>query len=614
MKENAYITFLSSDNYIYYILALNDSFKKTNSKYKLYCMITEDVHQETIDILNKIDLPYIQIDSTPFKKIAEEMKKRKMVGKYVNALAKLYIFNLTQFNKCVFLDSDLTILQNIDDLFDKPDWSAVEDCLPYHKRPQKYIIGESSFCSGMFVFSPNEQFYSKLLYQLPNLQEGIKWHDQAILAYNNQNWMQQTELHLPCEYDLLIAAQEDVLNKYLTLGGKQENIKVKHYVSHKDAPYDKKEAYYFWDNVYEEYYRYYIYINKIITDNKLDIELCHLENIYKLSEKNNHHIKDKLLIDLVVPYVDSTDPNWQKLFIQYNKDIDKTISGKERFRGQGDFFRFFFRGIEKNIPWINNIYLLVQSKSQVPKWLDQTNVKIITHDQFIPKEYLPTFNSCTIEMFLWNISGLVEKFIYLNDDFFITNYISADKLFFNNKCLFNLISRSITKNYSLYDYHCSNNYKLLFGETQNYLHLDHEIRPLYKSKIIECYNKYKKEIDKSISQFRTNKNYNIYLYSLYLIKNNLQANSLLKENYIDNKSSKENFKLLDTYNKPVLCINDTSEEENIYENKYLIWEFYQRFPNKSKYELYDMNKKPVKPEVEKSKSKADGQSNCYLYF
>ena len=120
MKNYAYLTFLSTDNYIYYILALYDSWKTTKSNYPLYCVITDNVSKNTIEILDKIGLPYIQIDSTPFKTIAKAMKDIKMVGKYVNALSKLSIFNLTQFEKCVFLDSDLVIYHNIDDLFDKP--------------------------------------------------------------------------------------------------------------------------------------------------------------------------------------------------------------------------------------------------------------------------------------------------------------------------------------------------------------------------------------------------------------------------------------------------------------------------------------------------------------
>lgn len=72
-------------------------------------------------------------------------------------------------------------------------------------------------------------------------------------------------------------------------------------------------------------------------------------------------------IDLVVPYVDASDKNWQAEFLKYNaKKTSEAVNAKNRFRGQGDFFRYFFRSVAKNMPWINNVFLLVMSKSQVP--------------------------------------------------------------------------------------------------------------------------------------------------------------------------------------------------------------------------------------------------------
>ena len=32
---------------------------------------------------------------------------------------KIHVFNLVQYEKCVFLDADTLVLQNIDDLFDR---------------------------------------------------------------------------------------------------------------------------------------------------------------------------------------------------------------------------------------------------------------------------------------------------------------------------------------------------------------------------------------------------------------------------------------------------------------------------------------------------------------
>lgn len=93
------------------------------------------------------------------------------------------------------------------------------------------------------------------------------------------------------------------------------------------------------------------------------------------------------------------------------------------------FFKYVFRGIDLYANWINNVFLIVQSESQVPKWINRKNVKIVCHDQFIPHEFLPTFNSCTIECFMHKIPGLGPLFIYSNDDMYMFNDIRPDDFF-----------------------------------------------------------------------------------------------------------------------------------------------------------------------------------------
>ncbi len=321
-------------------------------------------------------------------------------------------------------------------------------------------------------------------------------------------------------------------------------------------------------------------------------------------------------IDLVVPYVDSTDPVWQKIFFNAKLKAGHNIGeagDTSRFRSQGDFFRYFFRSIEKNMPWINNVFLIVQSNSQIPVWLDTSKVKIVLHDQFIPKKYLPTFNSGTIEMFLQNIPELSEYFIYANDDIYALKGLSVDNFFSNNKCVFNYLWDSdISKN----DWRkmCQNNYDLIYGTNKAipYARLDHEFRPYIKSKMQECYKTYKNQIEKSISAFREPKNLTVYLYSLYLLKNNLQKNSPLKIGYLCSKSDSNTL----TYNfstKDTICLNDTSNTINIYTNKVIRSFFWSQFSSKSKYELYDTNNlKEILKKIDNKK--ADGRPDTYLYF
>ena len=308
-------------------------------------------------------------------------------------------------------------------------------------------------------------------------------------------------------------------------------------------------------------------------------------------------------IDLVVPYVDSNDPVWIKLFNQYNPDKNKeieAINAKNRFRGQGDFFRFFFRGIESNLSWIRNIYLIVQNKTQIPHWLDTSKVKIITHADFIPKEFLPTFNSCTIELFLWNIPDLSQNFIYANDDVFILNKLNPSDFIENGK-----IKETFKHNRldGMFGKHCDNVNKLIFGNLDNFIRPTHGLRFYLKSELIKCYNAYKLELNKSITKFRAPNNFNCFVYNLWQVKQKLTINPGIPCEYM----TKCNIAALNS--ATTVCINDTDPDLNIYSDINLITWFYHKLSKKSRFELTD-----YKPKLVEKRTMADGKPGCYLYF
>ena len=271
-------------------------------------------------------------------------------------------------------------------------------------------------------------------------------------------------------------------------------------------------------------------------------------------------------IDLVVPYVNMDDENWKKLAKENKIFIDVN-----RFRGQGEFFRYFFRGIEKNLPWINNIFLLVQSESQIPCWLNKNKVKVILHEQFIPSEFLPVFSSCTIEMFLQNIPGLSEHFLYFNDDMYVLRNLSPEDFFKGNLVCQTFITGNETNMCGDIN---QNGFKLIYNNEFKFKP-DHGVRALLLSKCKECYNKYKKEIISSITKTRCKKNMNVYIYSYYLKKNNLCINSNIKL---------ELTFLYPSFKSDIICINDNYRMD-IYSDKYLNRKFKSFFTNKSKYEL-----------------------------
>ena len=145
--------------------------------------------------------------------------------------------------------------------------------------------------------------------------------------------------------------------------------------------------------------------------------------------EDNKAIED---IDIVVTWVDMADPDWQKEFAAYSGrgKIESNGVSDARFR-DGGFLKYWFRGIEKFMPWVRKIHFV--TAGQKPEWLDISNPKLhlVDHKDFIPHEYLPTYNSVVIERYMHKIPGLSDKFIYFNDDFYVIRPVAIDRFFRN---------------------------------------------------------------------------------------------------------------------------------------------------------------------------------------
>jgi len=149
---------------------------------------------------------------------------------------------------------------------------------------------------------------------------------------------------------------------------------------------------------------------------------------------NKRNIDYTFPVDLVYLWVDGNDPTWRtkkqywqnKLSAETELDAQSTDNG--RFIDNEEL-KYSLRSVEKYAPWINKIFIVTDN--QIPKWLDTTNpkIKVAFHQDFIPKENLPLFNSEAIESYLYRISGLSTHFLYANDDCYINNFVNKDFFF-----------------------------------------------------------------------------------------------------------------------------------------------------------------------------------------
>lgn len=133
-------------------------------------------------------------------------------------------------------------------------------------------------------------------------------------------------------------------------------------------------------------------------------------------------------IDIVVPWVDDTDPVWRAKKAKHTGAEIKEGNTEARYR-DWDNLKYWFRGVEKFAPWVRHVYFVTDD--QKPEWLnvDHPKLKWVKHTDYIPHEYLPTFNSHVIEWNLHRIEGLAEHFVYFNDDVFLIRDTKPEDFF-----------------------------------------------------------------------------------------------------------------------------------------------------------------------------------------
>ncbi|MEG1824221.1 MAG: hypothetical protein RR501_05550 [Cloacibacillus sp.] len=136
-------------------------------------------------------------------------------------------------------------------------------------------------------------------------------------------------------------------------------------------------------------------------------------------------------IDFVVLWVDDSDEQWKKEFIEYKHEATMTDNdsiGQIRYEEHG-MLQYWFRGVEKFTPWVRKVHFV--TNGQIPKWLnlDHPKLHFVKHCDFIDQKYLPLFNANPIENNIFRIEGLADKFVYFNDDMYVIAPVSESFFF-----------------------------------------------------------------------------------------------------------------------------------------------------------------------------------------
>ena len=145
-------------------------------------------------------------------------------------------------------------------------------------------------------------------------------------------------------------------------------------------------------------------------------------------------IQPRFPVDIVYTWVDASDPDFQRSLqahLDPNAGYVPNAISPARFESR-DELCYSLRSIEAHAPWVRSIFIV--TNGQIPAWLNLAHpkIRIVRHDEIIPHEYLPTFNSHVIESCLHRIPELSEHYVYFNDDVMLLRPMEPTDFFTEN--------------------------------------------------------------------------------------------------------------------------------------------------------------------------------------
>jgi len=148
-------------------------------------------------------------------------------------------------------------------------------------------------------------------------------------------------------------------------------------------------------------------------------------------------------LDIVIAWVDGNDVELKRKRHKYLTGEDASDAVSDTRFASNDEIYYNIASILKYVPFCRRIYIVTDN--QQPEFLNEfveqglcevDKIRVVDHREIFAgyEQFLPTFNTRSIESMLWNIQGLSDYFIYLNDDFFfnaeakITDFLEGDNI------------------------------------------------------------------------------------------------------------------------------------------------------------------------------------------
>jgi alpha-N-acetylglucosamine transferase len=210
MAARTFITICTNNTYMKGVLLLKKSLEKTNSIYSLLCLVPNTFSNENVKVLENNNI-IVKIIANEFIVDNDIVNRNKEGGNthWTETFFKLNIFGLVEYEKIVFLDSDMLVVENIDELFELPHMTCC--------AAGKLYPGNENWIrpnSGLMVIEPSFETFEKI--KNTYLKKSVKtfYGDQEVIQECYPEWPGKNELHLSEHYNLFYHYADYYSKKY----------------------------------------------------------------------------------------------------------------------------------------------------------------------------------------------------------------------------------------------------------------------------------------------------------------------------------------------------------------------------------------------------------------
>ncbi|XP_072333449.1 glycogenin-2 isoform X25 [Scyliorhinus torazame] len=214
VTDQAFVTLATNDVYCRGALVLCQSLRHHKTTRRIVALFTPQVSRNMRSVLECLFDEVIEVnvlDSGDSAHLA--LLTRPELGV---TFTKIHCWCLVQYSKCVFMDADTLVCNNIDDLFEREELSAAPD-----------PGWPDCFNTGVFVYRPSIDTYNQLL-QFAADNGSFDGGDQGLLNSFFSSWStKDIHKHLPFVYNLSGIAIYSYLPAFKQFGS---SVKVVHFL------------------------------------------------------------------------------------------------------------------------------------------------------------------------------------------------------------------------------------------------------------------------------------------------------------------------------------------------------------------------------------------------